>query len=253
MYNQFSSSYDRFVNWPARLAFELPFIDGLLKNAGAHQILDAACGTGQHVLALAKLGYAASGADFSSGMIEQARRNQHTLGLPAEFAVAGFGELQSVFPAGAFDALLCLGNSIPHILNELDLLNALYDFAAVLKPGGLLLLQNRNFDAVLQNGNRWMEPQTAREGSHEWTFVRFYDFLPSGLIDFNIVQLEREGGADWQQQLLVTQLKPWTEEELLTALGESGFGSVRLYGGLDGSDFSAERSGNLIITAKKGS
>ncbi len=80
MYNSLSSDYDRFVNWSSRLAFELPFIESQLaylpKSPGQPlRILDAATGTGMHVLELAHRGYIADGADLSQGMIEQARRN----------------------------------------------------------------------------------------------------------------------------------------------------------------------------------
>jgi hypothetical protein len=46
MYDDFSSDYDRFVDWPGRLAAELPFIERQLRAVGARRVLDAACGTG---------------------------------------------------------------------------------------------------------------------------------------------------------------------------------------------------------------
>jgi glycine/sarcosine N-methyltransferase len=76
-----------------------------------------------------------------------------------------------------FEAVLYLGNSLPHVLDEAGLAAALKDFAAVLRPGGLLVLQNR-----------WMEPQSAQAGRTEWLFVHFYDFLVDGTIDFNILR-----------------------------------------------------------------
>ena len=48
MYDDFSSNYDRFVNWPGRLAAELPFIERQLQAVEARRVLDAACGTGRH-------------------------------------------------------------------------------------------------------------------------------------------------------------------------------------------------------------
>src|SRR3990170_5026125 len=116
MYDAFSDSYDRFVNWPSRLAFEMPFIEAQLhllapSNARPLRILDAACGTGMHVLALAQAGYTASGADLSAGMIQRARQNAQAHNLQVEFFTAGFGELAPVTGAGHFDVLLCLGNS----------------------------------------------------------------------------------------------------------------------------------------------
>ena len=178
MYDDFSADYDRFMNWPARLAAEMPFIEGQLQAIGARRVLDVACGTGMHAVALAQRGYSVAGADFSTGMVERARANAATAapvlsaveGGEVRFEVAGFGELALAFgsstpgaassgrhsPTG-FDGLLCLGNSLPHLLTPADLRTAMEDFAACLRPGGLLLIQNRNFDAVLARRGRWME------------------------------------------------------------------------------------------------
>jgi len=197
MYDGFSADYDRFVDWPGRLAAELPFVERELRAAEAHRVLDAACGTGMHAIALAQRGFRLTGADLSAGMIERARANAAAAGVGVRFEVAGFGHLARVFDGhtprsegtvgerspgagAAFDALLCLGNSLPHVLTPEALEETLADFAACLRPGGLLLIQNRNFDAVLARGQRWMEPQSHREGESEWLFLRFYDFEPGG-------------------------------------------------------------------------
>ena len=156
------------------------------------KVLDAACGTGMHVIALAQAGYAAAGADLSTGMIERAIANAATAGVQADFQVAGFGELAGRFTG--YDALLCLGNSLPHVLSSRELAKTLTDFTACLRPGGLLLVQQRNFDAVLAQQARWMKSERAGQaGDREWLFVRFYDFDPDGLITFNIITLARDG------------------------------------------------------------
>ncbi|MGQ9804240.1 MAG: hypothetical protein ACUVSH_10470 [Anaerolineae bacterium] len=51
MYDDFSADYDRFVDWPGRLAAEVPFIVQRLQRVGARRVLDAACGTGMHAVA----------------------------------------------------------------------------------------------------------------------------------------------------------------------------------------------------------
>jgi SAM-dependent methyltransferase len=192
-YDTFSSDYDRFVSWPGRLALEVPFLTSQLRAIGANSVLDAACGTGMHTLALSQAGFEAAGADLSVGMIARARENAQAAGLEIPFKVAGFGELVAAFGAASFDALFCLGNSLPHLLTPELLSQALADFSLVLKPGGLVVIQNRNFDAVMANRQRWMEPQTAREGQTEWLFQRFYDFEPDGLLTFNVITLRRDG------------------------------------------------------------
>lgn len=256
MYDTFSQDYDRFVDWPARLLIELPFIEGLLKLQGrAERILDAACGTGMHAIALAQRGYRVAGADFSAGMIARARANAAEAGVQLELATAGFGGLAEVFRRSAifpFDALICLGNSLPHLLTLHDLSAAMQDFAACLSSGGLLLIQNRNFDAVLAQRERWMEPQAHREGDAEWLFLRFYDFQPDGLIRFNILTTKRgqkEGG--WKQTATSTLLYPLRQAELVAALDRAGFEQIACYGGMSEAPFHPQTSGNLVVAARR--
>ena len=256
MYDSFSSDYDRFVNWPSRLSVELPFILEQLKSLGRGEstdfrVLDAACGTGMHAIALAKSGFNAAGADLSPGMIQKARLNAQAEGVDVRFEAAGFGGLASVFGTHIFDALLCLGNSLPHLLSPGGLTSALVDFANCLKPGGLLLVQNRNFDAVLKQRERWMEPQAHRQGDAEWLFLRFYDFRPDGLLSFNIVTLRREGQSPWSQSVAETLLYPLRQVELSQALDATGFGELIWYGDMSGSPFDPKTSGNLVVIARK--
>lgn len=250
LYDPFSADYDRFVNWKGRLAVELPFIERQLIASGARRVLDAACGTGMHAIALAQRGYDVTAADLSAGMIERARENAAVVGSSARFVVAGFGELATKAGNG-FDALLCLGNSLPHVLTADALHAALTDFAAVLRPGGLLFIQNRNFDAVMATRARWMPPQAHREGDREWLFVRFYDFNPDGNLTFNIVTLRRDEAGEWTQQIEATTLRPLLHADLLDAVTAAGFGDVGCYGDMQGAPFDSENSGNLIAVAKK--
>jgi len=263
MYAAFSQDYDRFVNWPARLATEMPFIEQQLQAADlplesksrvtgsrrALQVLDSACGTGMHAIALAQKGYMSAGADLSAEMIERARANAADLAVLVRFETVGFGELAGVFGRRAFDALLCLGNSLPHLLTHAELAAALDDFSACLRPGGLLLIQNRNFDAVLARRERWMEPQAHREGETEWLFLRSYDFDPGGLLTFNVVTLRREGPAPWTQQIATTRLRPLLQTEVLAALAVAGFTGITCYGNMAGAPFDPETSGNLVVAA----
>jgi len=250
MYDQFSLDYDRFVDWPGRLSFELPF---LIKQIGTSaRVLDAACGTGWHAIALAQRGYQAAGADLSLPMIERARQHAAGAGVNVRFEPVGFGKLAQTFGEDSFDVLLCLGNSLPHLLSLAELQVALVDFARCLKPGGRLILQNRNFDLVLAKSLRWMEPQAHSEGDAEWLFLRFYDFDPDGLITFNIVNLQRQAGGDWKQRLHTTRLRPLLQAELAATLAEAGFAGLEAFGSLGGEGFDPQKSGNLVLISRCG-
>jgi SAM-dependent methyltransferase len=154
--------------------------------------------------------------------------------------------------SGPFDTVLCLGNSLPHALTAGDLSDALADFAAVLRPGGLLLIQNRNFDAVLARRERFMGSEAHREGDREWLFVRFYDFNPDGTITFNMIVLRRDAEGQWSQQVEATELCPLIYSELITSLTAAGFTDIVCYGDMQGAPFDPDRSPNLVVTARKG-
>jgi glycine/sarcosine N-methyltransferase len=247
LYDALAPDYDRFVNWEERLAHEMPFFERLLESGGVRRVLDAACGTGHHAIALARRGYRVTGADLSTAMIARARENVSVPGASVRFAVAGLGELASL--GQTFDAALCLGNSLPHLLTAAAVAAALGDLAAVLEPGGLLVIQNRNFDRVWADRERFMGPQAHREDNQEWIFVRFYDFHEE-TVTFNMIRLHRvqEG---WQQDVESTELRPIFRHELAAALTDAGFEEIRLYGSYQGTEFNIRESGDLIAVGRR--
>lgn len=254
MYDTLAEDYDRFTNWTNRLNFELPFLESQIRNAApgaVPRVLDAACGTGMHAIALAHAGFTCSGADLSPRMIDHARANASAAGLELDFRAAGFGQLTETFVDLRFDALLCLGNSLPHLTAPAALDDALEDFYRVMQPGGLLLLQSRNFDAVLNARNRWMPPEAFSDGEHEWLFQRFYDFEPDGLIRFNMITLKRQHGGEWQSQVTSSMLFPQTEALVRGALVKAGFVNIVSLGSMTGEAFNPQSSPNLVITANK--
>jgi 2-polyprenyl-3-methyl-5-hydroxy-6-metoxy-1,4-benzoquinol methylase len=242
-----AADYDRFVNWKARLSHELPFLDALFKEHGVRRVLDAACGTGYHAIALAQRGYEVAGADLSAAMIDRARQNAQAEGVEVHLAVAGLGELATL--GRTFDAVLCLGNSLPHLLSAQAVDKALADFAAVLRPGGLLVIQNRNFDLVWARQERFMPPQAHREEAGEWLFLRFYDFHAE-TVTFNMIRLRRTEEG-WAQHVESTELRPIFRDDLATALATAGLDRISFYGSYDGSSFDPAQSGDLIAVALK--
>ena len=257
MYDKLSSVYDKFVNWQNRLAYEMPFIEAQLHTLGKDKsklrILDAACGTGMHVIELSQRGYHASGADVSTQMILKAIENAVSFNVRADFRSAGFGELARTFVEGRnkqhFDAVMVLGNSIPHVLERTELERSLQDLRACIAPGGFLLIQNRNFDVVIEQRQRWMEPQSQQGHDGEWIFLRFYDFQPGGRICFNIITLHRHELSVWRQEIESTELYPWPAEVLTETLSNAGFSQITCFGDMEGSPFDSRTSGNLVIRA----
>ena len=256
MYDKLATIYDYFVNWDSRLAYELPFLEQQLRLLGDNstqvRVMDTACGTGHHAIALANLGFQVSGSDLFPEMVSLADANAKAAGVQVTFRTAGFGNISESFgQPGEFDAVLCLGNSLPHVTSEVDLEKALKDFKDLLRPGGLLLLQMRNFDLVIGEKKRWMDPQSVFDGSTEWLFLRFYDFEADGKIQFNILSLHRKANNPWQTQLTSTHLLPIFSGELSKILFSLGFSNIKLFGNLAADPYATVSSGDLVLLANK--
>ena len=71
-YDRQAAIYEVMNDWPARLSLEMPFIRRALEQVNARTVLDVACGSGHHAIALACEGYSTCGADASAEMIAQA-------------------------------------------------------------------------------------------------------------------------------------------------------------------------------------
>lgn len=247
-YNRLARVFDVMTDWQKRLALEMPFLQRTLDQNGAQRILDTACGTGWHAIALAQKGYRAAGCDASPLMIEMARTNAATAKVNVRFEVADFNQLGKF--SETFDAVLCLGNSLPHLLSQEALVKALGQMRAKLHPGGALILHNLNYDMRMVKKPRFFSVN----GNDRALVWRFADYGPE-FITFHTALFERKGEGEkqektsWSVQVNSTLQRPLLEKDLDEALAQAGFQKVRHFGGLDGSPFDRQRSGDLVVVA----
>ncbi|CAG1002362.1 MAG: methyltransferase domain-containing protein [Candidatus Methanoperedens sp.] len=111
----------------------------LLGLQGNENVLDVACGTGNAALAIAK--FLATGqvtaVDFSSGMLDQARRKAASLDVRnVEFIERDMQNLK--FSDGLFDVAVCAFG----IFFVEDMENQLSHIASAVKPGGRIMISN---------------------------------------------------------------------------------------------------------------
>jgi SAM-dependent methyltransferase len=145
-----------------RLAREMPFWCALVSSWGWRTVLDAGCGAGFHLRLLRGTNVDAVGFDLSPSALREAPRG---MVMAAELLRPGVR-------ARAFDAVLCLGNTISLLVDRHAQRQALGAMAEALKPGGIMLLQGENVGALVR-----LAPQarvrTLADGSlHLRIFVR---------------------------------------------------------------------------------
>ncbi len=249
-YDALAPLFDVMTDWEARLASEGPFLREQLETIAARRVLDVACGSGGHALWLARQGYEVMGVDASPAMIALARQKATAAGLPVSFAVADLADLPTT---ARFDAVLCLGNSLPHLLTAEALLLALQQMAAALRSGGLLLLQNLNYDLRWRQQPRWFAAQGGELDGQSVLVWRFADYdMPTGRILFHIA-LFRQHAQRWEVEVHTTPQRPLFRADLEAAVAAAGFAQIQTFGrmALPLEPFDAERSGDLIVTAQR--
>lgn len=150
---EFVSRWDSLIGWDSRAEGENGFFERLLRDHNCRDVADIACGTGFHAIRLAHAGFAATASDGAETMIRQTERNAEDMDIAlADTRVADWRELDTVFGPNRFDALLCLGNAFTHLFEEDARRQSLDAMRTVLRPGGVLILDHRNYDKILDRG-----------------------------------------------------------------------------------------------------
>jgi SAM-dependent methyltransferase len=217
--------------------------DDVLREAGpAARILDCSCGIGTFPLGLAKLGYAVSGSDRSSGMIDQANLAAAHAGLTVPFTRCAWQYLPSHF-SDPFDLIFCLGNSIGHASSGEEMLQSLQGMRAVLKRGGKLVMQSRNWERLREQRKgftlyQWRERNGQRcLPIYVWNYPdRFED---THTID---VLLVFDSGDKASIRSYPINYHPFRIEELTDRLRSAGFPNIQI-------NFTENREDYLLIAS----
>ncbi len=140
---------------PRQLEREVNFIEESLGVAPGGQILDLACGAGQHAVELAARGYELVGFDLSQSQLDWAsglalERNQRL-----QFTA---GDMRELSYQESFDAIYSWNTSFGFFEEDKNVDVAHRIFKA-LRPGGRFLLDviNRDFVVAQQPGQTWFE------------------------------------------------------------------------------------------------
>ncbi len=147
----FVDKWDELIDWDARAKTEGSFFIDELKKRGCRKILDVATGTGFHSVRLIEEGFDVVSADGSPVMLAKAFENGKNRGHILRTVQADWRWLNRDIH-GKFDAVICLGNSFTHLHEEHDRRKALAEFYAALRHDGVLILDQRNYDGILDHG-----------------------------------------------------------------------------------------------------
>ncbi|MBN2425985.1 MAG: methyltransferase domain-containing protein [Calditrichaceae bacterium] len=242
-YDEIAEQYDHMTRFEKRLHREMVIIKGWTDRFGFKSALDLACGSGVHTIALSRLGIETTGVDISREMIILAEKNAVKYGVNPHFVCSSFADIDKNLKQ-KFDAVLILGNSLPHVTNRDELQKIFINIKNALYDPGMLIVQLLNYSKILREKNRIISIQ--REDDHE--FIRFYDFLDE-LLQFNVLHVYSSDNKI-KHQLSSTLLYPWEETDLMEALISTGYSEINLYGSMQFDVYDKYASENLVLICK---
>ena len=213
----FVDRWDELIDWDARADSEGQFFIDVLRAHGKRTVLDVATGTGFHSVRLTDAGFDVTSLDGSAAMLAKAFENGKKRGLILKTVPADWRELNRCIQ-GQYDAIVCLGNSFTHLHNEQDRRKALAEFYAALRHDGILIVDQRNYDEMLDHGFT---------SKHRYYYcgdevTAEPEYVDDGLARFKYTF------ADGREYTL--NMFPLRKNYLRRLLREAGFERVRTYG-----------------------
>lgn len=236
-YNQTAEQYDAMISYDkavqAKKSVLARFITPEMKLA-----TDFGCGTGVDSFALAELGLKVDSFDQSESMIAMARQRMMS-NHEITFTVSPL-EAVKFADFSQKDIVVSLGNTCANIPPQ-KLQQVFQNCFEMLKPGGMLLIQNVNITRMKQADERIVK--ISYDGSKQ--FIRFYDYADD-LIRFNILTVE---GV--RHQIISTLVYEYSQDTLTKMLTDAGFSGIQFYGSLNKDPFVLHESKDIVVKATK--
>lgn len=250
MDNQTNAFYDAiadfyplfYKDWDIQLEREGLTLRSIFRNKGVDTILDVACGPGTQAIPLAKLGFNVVGVDPSVELLKKAQRTADEYKVSVEWHRADFLSLHEVVE-GPFDAIVCKGNSLPHLLTDEEIESTIQTFFDLLRPGGVLVIGLRDFEMMLTHRPRFL-PGFDHQDDNDTEFITFdiweWEDGPPIIATQNLF-IVRGQGKDYKTIKRTVQFRPLSTDELQVVLLEHHFEEI---------DQTSDRW-EQIITARK--
>lgn len=250
-FGDLSDVYEAMINWPKRLANEGPFYRQWFDRIGARRVADVACGTGHHAALFHSWGLVVEGSDLQPQMIQRARQlHDEPSGL--RWQVRGFD--QPVAAGQPFDAVICVGNSLP-LAGELEVVRkAIREMLSAVRPGGLVILHALNLWRLPDGPCQWQKCQQAalaRTGgpvADETLILKgVHRSGRQGFVDLVLVA-PAEGTMAYSESVPFLGLEAGDLEQGARAAGAA---TIEFYGGYQQQPYDRDRSMDLIAVVKK--
>jgi glycine/sarcosine N-methyltransferase len=242
-YEALSRYYD--VLFPAAPA-QVQFVSERVPPGGT--VLDVAAGTGNLAVELSKLGLRVTAIDVDQAMVDRMAAKQAAAGEegfePQLMDMRGLNSLE----LQAYDTVLCVGNSLVHLDNLIEIADAVIRMYERLKPGGTLILQTVNYDRILRDHVKELPLLERESEGAAVAFRRSYEMEEDGILFVGRLSVEEDGRKEEFESAV--RLLPLQSDELIQITEQFGLPLPELYGSFQGEPYTTGSPAMLAVLRK---
>jgi SAM-dependent methyltransferase len=210
----------------------------LVAPAG-HVVLDLCCGPGRHAIGLAKRGFAVTGVDLSAFLLAKAQARAQAAQVAVEWLR---DDMRHFVRPEAYNLAVSLGTSFGYFADPQDDHRVLQNIFRSLKPHGVYLIDMLGKEVLAKT----FQPTTSSQEPDGTLWIRRNEIVNGwSRIRTEWILIQGDKATTFHFQLTL-----YSGYELKERLEQAGFGTVRLFGDLQGNAYGPEAS-RLIAVAWK--
>jgi SAM-dependent methyltransferase len=227
-YDQLAPYYHLlYEDWEGAIAGQGAALARLLQRLGVlpgQPVLDAACGIGTQTIGLLRHGYVVTASDISPKAIERLKEELSHRALQASTRVDDLLTLRHT-RTESMAAVIACDNAIPHLLSDVEILEAFRSCLRCLRPGGVAIVSVRDY-ARIERTSPDVRPYGLRhEGSTRFLAVQVWEWHGDEY-DVRLYLTSESADGLCQTQVLKSRYYAISIDRLLALMTEAGFVNV---------------------------
>ena len=228
---------------------ECNFADKLIRRnvPKAKMVLDICCGTGEHAIRMARLGYEVTGVDQSQDMLDIAATKATTSGLSIDFICKDIFKLEI---NEKFEVAYCLGYTFLYMTTNSDVRRFFKTIRNALMPGGLFLVDFINGLSLIKDFDKdefiYQHKDATIRQHDRWSLDKMRGVKH---LDFEYEIIDNDGGV--QKISAEEDLRIFYDDEVQSLLSDCGFCDVKSFGDYILEQNRADDPYIIIVSGKK--
>lgn len=184
-----------YQDWDESIKRQGGMLDSVIREMweNVSDVLDVSCGIGTQALGLSGCGYRVMASDLSPEEIDRAEKEADERDLPVSFSVS---DMRRAFDHHQrhFDVVISCYNSVPHLLSDEDVLEALEQFHKCTRPGGGCIITIRDYENEDMTKQHVKSYGIREDKGIRWILWQVWDPHPP-LYDVTMYFVEDRGGS----------------------------------------------------------